>query len=112
MSTNQTGAIIVAARIENIFDLHEVNFGVIAADQARFVEVEDALVDTSETRLALPKRLIDQLGLSRIQGRRDPEVGEIRPNGSTKQSDSRSKDMIVSPMSRNFPTTAPRGSVV
>ena len=37
----------------------------MAADQARRITVTDALVDTGATTLALPTRLIRQLGLAR-----------------------------------------------
>ena len=44
--------------------------GILPADQARRVEVEDALVDTGATELSMPKRLIQQLGLQPTRTRR------------------------------------------
>jgi hypothetical protein len=75
MSTNRTTEIVVTARIENLFDLHEVNFGVRATDRARVVEVEDAVVDIALTRLAMPKRLIDKLGLCQVKVSQDSNNG-------------------------------------
>lgn len=64
------GKVVVAAKIENLGDLLEVEKGNLSADQVRTVEVEDALVDTGATLLSLPKRLIEQLGLIRFRTRR------------------------------------------
>src|SRR5205085_1128547 len=51
------------AKIENLKDVYSVEIGLINADQARSIEVRDALVDTGATGLSLPKRLVTQLGL-------------------------------------------------
>ena len=63
------GRVTVAARIENIFDLYEVERGRLKPEQVRRVEVTDALVDTGATMLSLPKRLVAQLGLSLVRSR-------------------------------------------
>jgi predicted aspartyl protease len=63
METETMGKVIVPARIENVYDLHEVSLGSRAADAVRAVDVPDALVDTGASTLSLPKRLIVQLGL-------------------------------------------------
>ena len=57
------GKVLVAARIENLFDVEKREGGALAPDQVRAVEVTDALVDTGATGLLMPKRLIAQLGL-------------------------------------------------
>ena len=57
------GKVLVSARIENIFDLHEASLGNRSAEAVRRVEVADALVDTGATMLSMPLRLITQLGL-------------------------------------------------
>ena len=66
METATVGKVIVAAKIENVFDLYEVSRGQLADEQIRRVEVADATVDTGATLLAMPRRLIDQLGITQI----------------------------------------------
>lgn len=63
------GNVLVSAKIENLKDLFDADRGMIPTDRARFVEVDDALVDTGASTLSLPKRLIGQLGLSPGQTR-------------------------------------------
>jgi predicted aspartyl protease len=63
------GRVIVRATIENAYDLRDAQRGLLPADQVRRVEVEDALVDTGATTLSMPKRLIEQLGLTPLQAR-------------------------------------------
>jgi predicted aspartyl protease len=57
------GKVLVSATIENVYDLYEADKGTIPADQVRKLEVSDALVDTGAAYLAMPRKLIDQLGL-------------------------------------------------
>jgi predicted aspartyl protease len=64
------GKVVVKATIENLEDQWAVKQGFLPADQARRVEVEDALVDTRATQLSMPKRLIEQLGLQPTRTRR------------------------------------------
>jgi predicted aspartyl protease len=64
------GRVTVTALLENIRDLWSVQQGSLQADQARRVEVPDALVDTGATMLSVPTRLIGQLGLERRSSRR------------------------------------------
>ena len=56
-------------RIEmaNLKDLNLAEAGVIKPEQIRRVAVENAVVDTGATRLALPKPLIEQLGLTPVR---------------------------------------------
>jgi predicted aspartyl protease len=67
METGTVGRVIVSARIENVFDLYEASRGQLALDQVRHVDVSDARVDTGATLLAMPKRLIEQLGIAQIR---------------------------------------------
>ena len=56
-------------RIElaNLKDLNLAEAGVINPEDIRRAIVEDAVVDTGATRLALPKPLIEQLGLTPVR---------------------------------------------
>jgi clan AA aspartic protease len=69
MGTQTMGGVTVAAKIENIDDLVRVRDGTIPPEQARNIEVDDALVDTGATMLSMPKRLIQQLGLNPVRTR-------------------------------------------
>lgn len=69
MENATMGRVLVTAKIENLHDLLELRAGRLAADKVRSVEVTDALVDTGATLLSMPRRLIDQLGLSPIRTR-------------------------------------------
>jgi predicted aspartyl protease len=76
METTTVGKVIVSAKIENVVDLYEASRGQIADDQVRRIEVTDARVDTGATLLAMPKRLIEQLGIPQIStGRARTTVG-------------------------------------
>jgi len=57
------GGVLTEARIENLKDLWDEERGLCPPDQGRRITVADALVDTGETLLLLPTRLIRQLGL-------------------------------------------------
>jgi predicted aspartyl protease len=69
MEIETMGRVTVKAKIENLSDLHHVETQVLPSDQVRFVEVEDALVDTGATILSMPKNLIERLGLSLVRTR-------------------------------------------
>ena len=56
--------------IANLKDMNLAEVGVINPEQIRRVTVEDAVVDTGATRLALPKPLIEQLGLTPVRSTR------------------------------------------
>jgi predicted aspartyl protease len=71
------GKVIVSAKVENLIDLAEVDRGFRTGDQVRWLEVTDALVDTGATFLSMPKRLIDQLGLTRYRTRQARTSGGI-----------------------------------
>ncbi len=63
METAVMGRVLTEATIENLQDLWDVQRGRLPPGQARSITVPDALVDTGATTLALPARLIEQLGL-------------------------------------------------
>jgi predicted aspartyl protease len=69
MENATMGQVCVAAKVENISDSLNVKAGLLTLDKVRSVEVPDALVDTGAKLLALPKRLIDQLGLEYFETR-------------------------------------------
>ena len=75
METTTVGKVIVSAKIENLFDIEKVFEGQINEDQVRRIEVDDAMVDTGATNLALPKRLIEQLGLRQLRNRTGSDGG-------------------------------------
>ena len=64
METITMGRVVTEATIENLEDLWRERRGSCPPDQVRRVMVPDALVDTGATLLALPSRLIRQLGLN------------------------------------------------
>src|SRR5262249_38707965 len=63
MGLDTMGRVVVTAKIENLEDAFRSERGELAVDAVRSVEVTDALVDSGATTLAMPKRLIEQLGL-------------------------------------------------
>ena len=65
MESKTMGRVLTEATIENLADIWGVEHGLRAPDQVRRVTVKDALVDTAATLLALPTRLIRQLGLTK-----------------------------------------------
>jgi predicted aspartyl protease len=76
METASLGKVTVSATIENVFDLYEADQGQRADDQVRRIEIADARVDTGATLLGMPKRLIEQLGITQIRtGRARTTVG-------------------------------------
>jgi predicted aspartyl protease len=63
METETVGKVVVAMKIENLFDAATRDQGLLPADQVRSIEVNDALVDTGAYGLLLPKQMVEQLGL-------------------------------------------------
>jgi predicted aspartyl protease len=53
--------------IENLKDLNAAEEGRLPATDVRRLEIQDARVDTGATYVAMPKRLIDQLGLKKLK---------------------------------------------
>ena len=70
MENQIMGRVLVTARIENMRDLLAVEMGMLQPDLVRFVEVEDALVDTGASMLSMPRQMIDQLGLVYVRSYR------------------------------------------
>jgi predicted aspartyl protease len=58
------GRVLTEATIENLKDLWDAERGLLPAEKARRINVDDALVDIGATLLSLPTRLIQQLGLA------------------------------------------------
>ena len=75
MEAETMGKVLVTAKIENIYDLYDVEKGLRTDDQVRRVEITDALVDTGASTLLLPKRLIAQLGLRSYRTRTSRGLG-------------------------------------
>ncbi|MGH7171993.1 MAG: aspartyl protease family protein [Gemmataceae bacterium] len=64
------GRVRTEVMVENMKDLWAAESGQRPPDQVRRLLVKDALVDTGATTLALPTRLIQQLGLNKVSERR------------------------------------------
>ena len=74
------GRVLTDALIENLGDLYEVARGFRSPEDVRRTAVDDALVDAGATTLALPTRLIQQLGLNKVyekQARSTQGVGPV-----------------------------------
>jgi predicted aspartyl protease len=69
VETAAMGKVLVSARIENVYDLHEARLGSRAPEAVRRVDVPDALADTGASTLSLPRRLVAQLGLTPLRTR-------------------------------------------
>lgn len=70
MESTVMGRVLTEATIENLKDLWDAQRGLIPAEQARRLDISDALVDTGATLLTMPTRLIQQLGLNRTATKR------------------------------------------
>lgn len=64
------GKVLVAAKLENVFDLYNASQGLTPGSPVRAIEVPDALVDTGASYLSLPTQYIAQLGLVRLRTQR------------------------------------------
>lgn len=64
------GRVLTEVTIENMEDLWAIERGLLAPDQARRLNIPDALADTGATLLALPTQLIKQLGLTKTSTKR------------------------------------------
>ena len=67
MEAATVGKVIVPAIIENNFDVERAAEGILPGDQVRRIDVEDARVDTGATYVAMPRSLIEQLGLRKLR---------------------------------------------
>jgi predicted aspartyl protease len=79
METATMGKVVVAATIENLGDLLEVQKGTRRLEDVRRAEVPDATVDTGAKMLSLPRRYIQQLGLLHFQTREATTSGCRQP---------------------------------
>lgn len=69
MGADLMGKVLAKAKIENLEDVWAVQQGIRKPEEARWTEVEDALVDTGASTLSLPKRLVAELGLKPVRTR-------------------------------------------
>ena len=58
------GRVFTDATIGNLRDLWATEEGLLSPEEARKLNLDDALVDTNATTLAMPTRLIQELGLT------------------------------------------------
>jgi hypothetical protein len=65
MENNDIGRVLAPMTVENLGDLFDVERGRMTTAEVRRLDVPDALVDTGSTTLALPARMVQQLGLTR-----------------------------------------------
>ncbi|MFL5330132.1 MAG: aspartyl protease family protein [Gemmataceae bacterium] len=65
METGTMGRVVTDATVENLEDLYSAERGRIKPEEIRRIEIKDALVDSGATSLALPTRMIQQLGLTK-----------------------------------------------
>ena len=63
------GRVTIPVRVENLRDLYDAERGNLPAEQVRRLDVIEALVDTGSTMMALPTRMIQQLGLMKSRER-------------------------------------------
>jgi predicted aspartyl protease len=73
------GRVLTRITIENLGDVVEVDRGLRSAGDIRRVSVSDALVDTGATTLALPTRLIGQLGLAKVYTKQAKSTRGVGP---------------------------------
>jgi predicted aspartyl protease len=72
------GRVLTEVTVENLGDLLEARRGLRSPDRVRRITVSDALVDTKATTLALPVRLLNQLGLTKRYEERGTASSGIR----------------------------------
>jgi len=75
MESSVMGRVLTEATIESLQDLWAAQRGLIPAEQVRRIMMTDALVDTGATLLTLPRRLVQQLGLTRTATKRVMSAG-------------------------------------
>ena len=73
------GKVLVAVKIENLEDQYKAHQGLVAPDQIRKLEVDNALVDTGATGLMVPTRLLPALGLRPTRVKQAKTVGGFIP---------------------------------
>ena len=70
MGAHEMGRVLTEATIENLHDLWEVERGTLKPEAVRRIVIPNALVDTGASMLAMPSRLIQELGLRSMYTRR------------------------------------------
>ncbi len=75
------GRVVAQATVENLKDLWDSERGLRKPEEVRRLLVADALVDTGATTLALPSRMIRELGLSKT---REQNAVSSHGKGTTK----------------------------
>lgn len=78
MENGDMGRVLTEATIYNVHDLTDARLGRLSPDQVRKVTVTDALVDTGATTLGVPKRVLEQLGLTKQYEKRAMTAGGVR----------------------------------
>jgi len=73
------GRVITQATIENLGDLYEAERGSRSSSDVRRATVDDALVDSGATTLALPTHLISRLGLKKVYEKRAESTQGVGP---------------------------------
>jgi hypothetical protein len=68
MENNTMGRVTVPAKIENVCELYLASKGIIPEEEVHRIEVTNAVVDTCSTYLAMPPKLISQLGFDKPLG--------------------------------------------
>lgn len=72
------GKVLVSAKIESVEDAYRVKFGLLQPEQARMIEIDNALIDTGAYELAMPTKLISALGLTSVSTRTARTAGGLR----------------------------------
>lgn len=68
MRTATMGRVVVSAKIENILEVRDAQRGLISPNEVHRLEVDDALIDTGSTYLAMPKSKLKLLGFTKSYG--------------------------------------------
>ena len=74
-----TGRVLTRVVVENLGDIVEVERGSRSPGEVRRVAAEDALVDTGATTIALPTRLIRELGLRKVYEKQAKSTRGVGP---------------------------------
>jgi predicted aspartyl protease len=67
---SKMGRVTTEITVESLKDLYAAEQGLIPADQVRRLVIPDAVVDMGATFLSLPRRMIQQLGLTKYTTKR------------------------------------------
>ena len=69
MGIQTMGQVVVTAKVENLSDVYLAEQGFLTSDKIRWVQKDNAVVDTGATFVSLPPSLIKQLGLRFVRSR-------------------------------------------